>query len=549
MESASWFEEMKRRRVFRTLVGYGVVAFAVLQVAEPVMHGLNLPEWVLSATVVGLGIGFAFAIVLAWALDVRGGRIERTAPTPSRRLVLLLVVIGLAIGAPGVGWYFWKAHRTAAARADRASIAVLPFADLSPGKDQDWMCDGIAEEIIDALCSVTGLRVASRSASFQFKGKAADVRSMTRALGVGTLLEGSVRKVDDRLRVSARLVSSDGYELWSDRFDRRVQDAFAIQEEIARSVVSALSLRVSPDEAGRLRRTGTANPQAYETYLRGRQHFRALGSSNVELARQMFRRAIALDGTFAQAHAGLAETDMNVLQWLLASKEEQPAIRAEALAASEQALRLDPQLGEAHVARANVLAVLGRNDEADESFRKAIALAPGLRDAWYSYARYLFSARRDRDAVRAYEEAARLNPDDYDALTLLSMPYERIGQQGKAREARQRAIDAANRVLRASPDDIRARYLSGSLLVQLGKRQEGLARLEEAVAIQPTDFAVLYNAACGYAIAGNSQKALDLLDRAVGTGKGFRAWMEHDPDLDAIRELSRFKEILARLPP
>ena len=124
MESASWFEEMKRRRVFRTLVGYGIVAFAVLQVAEPVMHGLNLPEWVLSATVVGLGIGFAFAIVLAWALDVRGGRIERTAPTPSRRLVLLLVVIGLAIGAPGVGWYFWKAHRTAAARADRASIAV-----------------------------------------------------------------------------------------------------------------------------------------------------------------------------------------------------------------------------------------------------------------------------------------------------------------------------------------------------------------------------------------------------------------------------------------
>src|SRR5205807_4138625 len=113
VESASWFEEMKRRRVFRTLVGYGIVAFAVLQVAEPVMHGLNLPEWVLSATVVGLGIGFAFAIVLAWALDVRGGRIERTAPTPSRRLVLLLVVIGFAIGAPGVGWYFWKAHRTA----------------------------------------------------------------------------------------------------------------------------------------------------------------------------------------------------------------------------------------------------------------------------------------------------------------------------------------------------------------------------------------------------------------------------------------------------
>jgi adenylate cyclase len=549
VESASWFEEMKRRRVFRTLVGYGIVAFALLQVIEPVMHGLNLPEWVLSATVVGLGIGFPLVIVLAWALDVRGGRIEQTAPAPNKRVLLLLIVLGVAIGAPGVGWFFWKSHRSAPAKADLASIAVLPFADLSPAKDQDWMCDGIAEEIIDALSSVAGLRVAARSASFQFKGKSADVRAMTHTLGVGALLEGSVRKVDDRLRVNARLVSGEGYELWSDRFDRRVQDAFAIQEEIARSVVSALSVRVSSDEAGRLRRSGTANPQAYEMYLRGRQHFRALGLSNTELARQMFKRAIAIDPNFAQAHAGLAEADMNVLQWLLVPKDEQPALRAEALAASEQALRLDPQLGEAHVSRANVLAVLGRNDEADESFRKATALAPGLRDAWYSYARFLFSVKRDADAVRAYEQAARINPDDYDSLTLVTMPYRRIGQQEKAVEAAQRAIAAADRVLRTSPDDVRALYLSGSLLVQLGRAKEGIPRLDEAVAIQPTDFAVLYNAACSYALVGDSQKSLDLLDRAVGTGKGFRAWMEHDPDLDSLRELPRFKEILARLPP
>ena len=549
VESASWFAEMKRRRVFRTLIGYGIVAFAVLQIAEPVMHGLNLPDWVLSAIVVGLGVGFPFAIVLAWALDVRGGRIERTAPAPSKRLLVILVAIGVAIGAPGVGWYFWKSHRTSVSKAELASIAVLPFADLSPAKDQDWMCDGIAEEIIDALCSVTGLRVASRSASFQFKGKPADVRSMTRTLGVGTLLEGSVRKVDDRLRVSARLVSSAGYELWSDRFDRRVQDAFAIQEEIARSVVSALSVRVSSDESGRLRRSGTANPQAYEMYLRGRQHFRALGSSNVELARQMFKRAIALDPTFAQPHAGLAEAEVNVLQWLLVSKDEQPAVRAEALAASEQALRLNPQLGEAHVARGNVLALLGRNDEADESFRKATTLAPGLRDAWYSYGRFLFSVQRYADAVRAYEESARIDPDDYDALTLLSMPYQKLGRPDKGLQAAHRAIDAADRVLRNSPDDVRARYLSGSLLVQLGNREEGVKRLHEAIAIQPTDFAVLYNAACGLAVAGDPQSALDLLDRAVGTGKGFRAWMEHDPDLDSLRGMPRFKEILARLPP
>jgi adenylate cyclase len=548
VNSVSWLEEVKRRRVFRAVVTYGVVAFAVLQIIEPVMHGLSLPDWVLPATLAALGIGFPITLVLAWVLDLRGGRIERTAPAPSGRLVLILVAIGLALAAPGLGWYIWKTHRPPAAKTELQSIAVLPFADLSPAKDQDWMCDGIAEEIIDALCAVRGLRVAARSSSFQFKGKPADVRVMTRALGVSTLLEGSVRKAENRLRVSARLVSSDGYELWSDRFDRAEEDAFAIQEEIARAVVAALRLRVSSGESDRLRRSGTANPQAYEMYLRGRQHFRTLGMESVELARQMFKRAMALDPAFAQPRAGLADADINLLQWLLVSKDEQPPLRAEALAASEEALRLDPELAEAHVARANVLALLGRNTEADESFRRATTLAPGLRDAWYSYARFLFSIQRYAESAHAYEEAALRNPDDYDALTLLAMPYERMGDVAKAQSARRRSLQAADRVLQNAPDDVRALYLSGGALILLGQRQEGIERLERAVAIRPHDFAVLYNAACSFANAGNPDRALDMLDRAVGTGRGFRAWIEHDPDLDTLRSLPRFQQIVARLP-
>jgi adenylate cyclase len=411
------------------------------------------------------------------------------------------------------------------------------------------MCDGIAEEIIDALCTVRGLRVAARSSSFQFKGKPANVRVMSRALGVSALLEGSVRKAENRLRVSARLVSSDGYELWSDRFDRAEQDAFAIQEEIARAVVAALRLRVSSDESDRLRRSGTANPEAYEMYLRGRQHFRALGSENVELARQMFKRATALDPAFAQPRAGLAEADINLLQWLLVSTEAQPAIRAEALTASEEALKLNPELAEAHVARANVLALLGRHSEADESFRRATALAPGLRDAWYSYARFLFSVQRYAESAHAYEEAARRNPDDYDALLLLAMPYQRMGDAAKAQSSQKRALDAADRVLRNDPDDVRALYLSGGALISLGERQKGTERVEQAVAIRPHDFAVLYNAACSFANAGEPDRALEMLDRAVGTGRGFRAWIEHDPDLDSLRGLARFQQIVARLPP
>jgi adenylate cyclase len=548
VETSSWFEEMKRRRVFRALIGYGIVSFGVLQIIEPVMHGLNLPEWVLSAAVLGLGIGFPFTLLLAWIFDVKGGRIETTSPAPRARLLVLLVLAGLALATPGVAWYFWKMRRAppAATAQTAASIAVLPFADLSPAKDQDWMCDGIAEEILDALFSVSGLRVAARSASFQFKGKTGDVRQMAQSLGVATLLEGSVRKGNDRLRVSARLVNSDGYEIWSDTFDRGVQDAFAIQEEIARAVVAALRLRVQEDAT---RRPGTQNPQAWEMYLRGRQYLRSQGHENLESARQMFKRAIALDAGFAQAHAGIADSDANLLQWLLPAKQEQPALRAEVLAESEKALELDPALTEAHVARGNVLSLLGRNEEADQSFKRAIELGPGSRDARYYYARFLFAAQRYPDAARAYEEAARLNPNDYDSLTLAAMPYERMGEMAKVRDAQRRALAAADRVLKNQPDDVRALYMSGGAMIALGDPKQGSERLEQAVTLRPHDYGVLYNAACGFTRAGNKARALDLLDRAVGTGQGFRAWFEHDPDLDALRGEPRFKEILARLPP
>src|SRR4051812_16817026 len=360
---------MKRRRVFRALITYSVVAFAVLQIIEPVMHGLSLPDWVLKATVIALGVGFPMTLVLAWAFDIKGGRIE-AAGAPRGGGLAILLLLGVALAAPGTAWFLWK-NPPAAPPAGPPSIAVLPFADLSPAKDLDWMCDGIAEEILDALCTVTGLRVAARSSSFQFKGRAADVREMARALGVSTLLEGSVRKVGDRLRVSARLVSSDGYELWTDTFDRGVSDAFAIQEEIARAVTSALRLRMESPEQ---KRTGTSNVQAYEMYLRGRQYVRLLGRQSGELAMQMFRRAIKLDPKFAQAHAGFADAGSNILQWLLIPREQQPGLRVEVLAEAEEALRLDPALAEAQVAHGNVLAFLGRADEADASFRRATEL-------------------------------------------------------------------------------------------------------------------------------------------------------------------------------
>ncbi|HEU4382424.1 MAG TPA: protein kinase [Anaeromyxobacteraceae bacterium] len=434
-------------------------------------------------------------------------------------------------------------RRAAPSREAAASIAVLPFADLSPAKDQDYFCDGIAEELLGALSAVEGLRVASRGSSFQFKGQAVDSREMGKALGVATLLEGSVRKAGNRVRVSARLVNAgDGYQRWSEAFDRRLEDIFAIQEEIAQAVVRALQLRLSAPGEAQLTRIGTRDAQAYEMYLRGRKFLMQHGETSLRLARQMFRGAIELDPGFAQAHAGLADADFFMLQWNL--DPDRAAERgAEALAESEEALRLQPDLAEAHVSRANVLSLHGRGEEAERDFQRALELNPGLGDACYFYARHLQGAGRRLEAAEMFEEAARRNPDDYNAVCLLPMVYD--DERGLA--AARRCVEVTERRLRQDPDDVRALYFASGAHLRLGDRERGLERLGRAMELYPDDFTTLYNVACNYAVAGERERALDALERAVAGGRGSRRWIEHDTDLESLRSDPRFQEIMRRV--
>jgi TolB-like protein/Tfp pilus assembly protein PilF len=438
-------------------------------------------------------------------------------------------------------------RRAAPSPETAASIAVMPFADLSPAKDQDYFCDGIAEELLGALSAVEGLRVAARGSSFQFKGRAMDSREIGKALGVATLLEGSVRKAGNRVRISARLVNAgDGYQLWSEAFDRALEDIFAIQEEIAQAVVRALELQLSAPREARLTRIGTRDAQAYEMYLRGRKFLMTHGETMLRLARQMFRGAIELDPGFAQAHAGLADADFFMLQWNM-DHERAAERRAEALAESEEALRLQPDLAEAHVSRGNVLSLHGRGEEAERDFRRALELNPALADACYFYARHLVAAGRRREAAEMFEEAARKNPDDYNAVCLLSGVYEGLGESERARSTARRCIDATERRLRQDPDDVRAMYLGADAYVRLGERERGLERVARALELYPDDFTTLYNVACAYARAGERQRALDALERAVSPGRGFRKWIENDADLDSLRTDPRFHEILRRM--
>ncbi|HET7753605.1 MAG TPA: protein kinase [Anaeromyxobacteraceae bacterium] len=441
-----------------------------------------------------------------------------------------------------------RGRRAAApARQPAASIAVLPFVDLSPAKDQDYFCDGIAEELLNALSAVPGLRVAARGSSFQFKGRAVDAREVGKALGVATLLDGSVRKAGNRVRIAAQLVSAaDGYQLWSESFDRGLEDIFATQEEIAQAVVRALQLRLSHPEDAQLTRVCTRNAQAYEMYLRGRRFLMMHGETGLRIARQMFRGAIELDPSFAQAHAGLADADFMMLQWNF-DIEKARERRAEALSASEEALRLEPALAEAHVSRANVLSLLGRADDAERDFRRALELNPALSDACYFYARHLFGSGRLREAAEMFEEAARKNPDDYASLCLLTAVYRGLGQIERATSAAHRAAAAVERRLRHDPDDARALYLGAGVYVEIGERQRGMECLARALELYPDDLSTLYNAACLYVQIGEFDRALDALDRAVATGRGSRKWFDNDNDLDPLRGHPRFRDITARL--
>jgi TolB-like protein/lipoprotein NlpI len=297
------------------------------------------------------------------------------------------------------------------------SIAILPFADMSPNKDQDYFCDGIAEEIINAISRIENLRVASRTSSFQFKNASLDSREIGDRLGVTKLLEGSVRKAGERLRISAQLINvADGYQLWSQRYDRDLRDVFAIQDEISDSVVNALELRLSPRERRAIKQVATADVRAYDYYLRGRRaYYDQYGWKGVELALRMFSRAIEIDSNYALAYAGIA--DCRSFLYMNAHRSDEN--RDEALAASDKALELDPELAEAHNSKGQALFMCERYDEARQAFERAIQLNPTLFDAYLSHARAYFASGRPEEAKIAFRRVMEIEPGNQAAKTFL----------------------------------------------------------------------------------------------------------------------------------
>ena len=424
------------------------------------------------------------------------------------------------------------------------SIAVLPFVNMSADPENEYFTDGIAEEIINALSKIQSLRVASRTSSFAFKGKNEDMGEIGRKLKVATVLEGSVRKAGNKLRVTAQLVNvAEGYQLWSERYDRLLEDVFEIQDEIAGNIVRALRVVLSEDEKRAIEKAPTENVEAYEYYLRGRQFFHQFRRSGIQFARRMFERAIEIDPGFAMAYAGIADSCSFLYMYWDGTKSNLES----ADAASRKALELDPELAEAHASRGFALTLSRQYERARQEFETAIGINPKLYEAHYLYARACFQERRLEEAVRHYEDAARVRPEDYQSLLLMQTPLNGLGRTEDAIAALRKGLAVAERHLELNPDDARALYLGAGALAQLGNRERALEWATRALSIDPDDSGVLYNVACVYALSGVKDDALRCLERAIQNGFGHREWLDNDSDLDSLRDDPRFEALKKRI--
>jgi serine/threonine protein kinase/Flp pilus assembly protein TadD len=464
------------------------------------------------------------------------------AREPDERFATASLVVQ-ALGSPKVV----TPHATplaVPATPQKKSIAVLPFADMSPQKDQDYFCEGIAEEIINALSKIEALHVASRTSAFAFKGKSEDMGDIGKKLKVATVLEGSVRKAGTRLRVTAQLVNvANGYQLWSERYDRELEDVFAIQDEIADNIVKALRVVLSEDEKRALEKLPTANVQAYDYYLRGRQLFHQFRRTGIQFARRMFERAMEIDPGYAIAYAGAADCSSFLYMYWDGSRANLEGADNH----SRKALELGPTLAEAHASRGLALSLSKRYDEAEREFTTALQLNPKHFEAHYFFGRALFQQGKYAEAVEHYEEASRVRPEDYQTALLVVPSLRSLGRIADAEATQRRGVQLAEKQLELNPDDVRALYLSAGALMQLGEQKRALEWAGKALVLDPEDSGVLYNVACVYALGGQPDQAFQCLEKAVQNGFGHRAWLENDSDFDSIRGDARFQALLERL--
>jgi len=428
---------------------------------------------------------------------------------------------------------------TPAVKADRLAICVLPFANMSGDPEQEYFSDGITEDIITDLSKVSSLAVISRNTAFTFKGRGVDVSQIARQLNVSHVLEGSVRKAGNRVRITAQLIegATDSH-VWAERYDRDLKDIFALQDEISEAIVKALQLKLLPSEKKAIEQRSTTNPEAYKLYLMARQYNATGTGRHRDIIVRLCKRAVEIDSTYAHAWALLALCQAN-------KRLVDAAAGDTGWDAAERALALQPDLAEAHAAKGRILGDQGRYEEAMVEHRAALRLNPDSYEVNAPAARCYIGMRRNVEAIACLEKAAAAMESDFWALGMAIQCYEAEGDVEGMRSAARRELERVEKIIVAEPDHGLAIGWGVSALVALQESDRAREWTERAMLLEPDNINLLYNLGCNMVSLREFGKAIELLRPVFSRAlRQNMIWFENDTTLDPIRSDTRFKALV-----
>jgi serine/threonine protein kinase/Flp pilus assembly protein TadD len=425
-------------------------------------------------------------------------------------------------------------------KSSRKSVAVLYFENISGAKEDEYLRDGITEDVITELSKIRGLNIFSRPTVLAFRDKTVTPAHIGQQLGAAYVLTGTLRRAGNRLRISAQLVDTQtDFPLWSDRFDREMKDVFEVQDEMARRIAEALRVTLSPEELEALAIKPTESLQAYDLYLRGKRYARRQTRQDLEFALQMFENAVSIDSSFALAYAASANA-CAMFYWTF-SRDQTWVERAREASGKAVALRWD--LPEVQVSQAWVLYAASLHDEAVRMLKKAIERKRDCEGAHYLLCRALFATGRYQEVVDIAESAIEASGEDYNVYVPILNCLGALGKQEAARNMRQRKMAALENHLKQVPEDARARILLGSDYASLDRPDDALRELSLAVTLRANEASILYNAACVYCKLKKKAEALDTLRKSWEAGFKDAEWARRDPDLILLHDDPEFDRL------
>jgi adenylate cyclase len=435
-------------------------------------------------------------------------------------------------------------HATNRKAARDVSVCVLPFLNMSGDAEQEYFSDGISEDITTDLSKVSALEVIARNTAFQFKGQSIDVCDIARQLSVSHVLEGSVRKAGNRVRITAQLIDGlSGGHIWAERFDRDLSDIFAIQDELSKAIVDALKVKLLPAEWEAIEQRGTTNASAYNLYLMARQLWISGNYGDVrrdEIVIRTAQRAIDLDPNYAQAWGLLAIAQANL-------RYHHGRDVDDGLTAAEEALKIDPTLAAPYSVRARHIAEQGDFERADAEIRRGLELDPNSWEVNREAARLFMQRRRNKEAMKHYELAASLDKNDFHSSMMLLTCLQALGAKERKPEVARQMLERSERVLRQDSLNASALGVSAAALTILGDLDRAKERIQRATAVDPDNINMPYNFACMLATwVGDLEGALDMLEPIMPrTSRSLMVSLLADPDMDPLREHPRFMRMVA----